>query len=79
MYFANVSRAKATLSKLIAMVGRGEDVVIGKAGKPVAKLIPYGKDPRPRKAGQWKGRIKIAPDFDELPDDILDSFTGRKE
>jgi prevent-host-death family protein len=76
MYFANVSDAKASLSRLIEMVSRGEDVVIGKAGKPIARIIPYQQDIRPRKGGQWKGKIHIAPDFDTLPDDIMQAFTG---
>ena len=76
MYFTNISEAKSNLSRLINKVCQGEDVVIGKAGKPVARLIPYEKDTRSRKGGQWKGKITISSDFDELPQDILNSFTG---
>jgi len=78
MYSSNISQAKATLSKLIEMVTGGEDVVINKAGKPVARLIPYDQEIRPRKGGQWKGKIRIAPDFDELPKEIMDAFNGEK-
>ena len=44
----NISEAKANLSKLIERVQRGEEVVIGKAGQPVARLVPYSQDLRPR-------------------------------
>ena len=56
----------------------GEEVIIGKAGKPVAKLVPYthATSPRTLGAGQWKGKIWIADDFDELPEDILKLFAA---
>ena len=78
MKITNISEAKSSLSKLIEKVQAGEEVIIGKAGKPVAKLIPYNHDTSPRKlgAGNWKGKIKIADDFDELPDDIMSYFLG---
>ena len=73
--------AKASLSKLIEKVLEGEEVIIGKAGKPVAKLVPYDLDTSPRElgVGHWKGRIWIADDFDELPEDVLKLFTGEAE
>ncbi|MBD3421744.1 MAG: type II toxin-antitoxin system prevent-host-death family antitoxin [Chitinivibrionales bacterium] len=77
MYFANISDAKASLSRLIEMVSNGEDVVIGKANKPVARIIPFDKDQSNRKGGQWNGRIKISDDFDTLPGDIQDAFDGK--
>lgn len=72
MQIINISEAKATLSQLIDKVLRGEEVIIGKAGKPVAKLIPFDLDTTPRKlgAGAWRGQIWIADDFDEPLDDI---------
>jgi prevent-host-death family protein len=81
MHIANISEAKATLSKLIEQVLNGQEVIIGKAGKPVAKLVPYTQDTSPRKlgAGQWKGKIWMADDFDDLPDDVLKLFTGEGE
>ena len=48
MYITNISEAKASLSQLVEKVLRGEEVVIGKAGKPVAKLVPYDHDSSPR-------------------------------
>ena len=73
MHITNISEAKASLSKLIEKVLKGEEVVIGKSGKPVAKLIPYDLDSTPRKlgAGKWQGQIWMADDFDDLPEDIL--------
>lgn len=81
MQITNISDAKASLSKLIEKVMNGEEVVIGKAGKPVAKLVPYNQDTSPRQlgAGQWQGNIWIVDDFDELPDEILNLFTGESE
>jgi prevent-host-death family protein len=81
MVITNISEAKATLSRLIEQVLNGQEVIIGKAGKPVAKLVPYTQDTSPRKlgAGQWKGKIWMADDFDDLPDDVLKLFTGDVE
>jgi prevent-host-death family protein len=70
----NISEAKAQLSALIERVLAGEEIVIGKAGKPVAKLVPFERPHRPRVAGALKGRIRIADDFDELPDDLRTAF-----
>jgi prevent-host-death family protein len=81
LYITNISEAKATLSKLIERVLNGEEVIIGKAGKPVARLVPYELDTSPRVlgAGRWKGKIWIADDFDEPSDEILKLFTGEAE
>jgi antitoxin (DNA-binding transcriptional repressor) of toxin-antitoxin stability system len=60
---------------------KGEEIIIGKSGKPVAKLVPYNLDTSPRQlgAGNWQGQIWIADDFDDLPEDILNLFTGEVE
>ena len=73
MQITNISDAKASLSKLIEKVLKGEEVIIGKAGKPVAKPVPFEIDTSPRQlgAGHWKGRIWMADDFDELPEDVM--------
>ena len=80
MHITNISEAKASLSKLVEKVLKGEEVVIGKSGKPVAKLVPYNLDSTPRKlgAGKWQGQIWMADDFDDLPEDILQLFTGEE-
>lgn len=61
-----VHEAKTNFSKLLAAVERGEEVVVQRGDTPVAKLVPYGPGV-PRKAGILEGKIKIAPDFDEIP------------
>lgn len=78
MLITNISEAKAQLSALIERVMAGEEVIIGKAGKPVARLIKYQRKVEQRRPGALKGKIKIAEDFDELPDDIAEAF-GIKE
>jgi prevent-host-death family protein len=73
----NVHEAKTHLSKLLERVAAGEEVVIGKAGKPVARLVRY-EQARPRRVpGRLKGKIWIAPDFDETPEWLIDTFEGR--
>lgn len=74
MLITNISEAKAQLSSLIEKVKAGEDVIIGKAGKPVARLIKFELKEARRKPGALKGKIKIEDDFDELPDDIAKAF-----
>ena len=74
----NISQAKAELSALIEEVQRGNEVILAKAGKPVAKLVAYHGPARPRKPGAMAGQIWIAPDFDTLPDDMAESFGMRE-
>ncbi len=74
MLMANISEAKAQLSALVERVMAGQEVIIGKAGKPVAKLVRYEPTERPRKPGALKGKITIADDFDDLPDDVAEAF-----
>ncbi len=81
MHVTNISEAKASLSKLVERVLNGEEVIIGKAGKPVARLVPYDHDHSPRDLSQgiWKGQVWMAEDFDTLPDDIMRAFTGEAD
>ncbi len=74
MLITNISEAKAQLSGLIEKVMAGKEVIIGKAGKPVAKLVRYERSEKARRPGALQGRIKIADDFDELPRDIAEAF-----
>jgi prevent-host-death family protein len=78
MHATNISEAKAQLSALVEKVLAGQEVIIGKAGKPVAKLVRYKYRPIDRQPGVLKGKIKIASDFDELPLDIADAFGVNK-
>ena len=74
MHITNISEAKAHLSALIEKVISGQEIIIGKAGKPVAKLVRYERSQESRKPGALRGKIKIAEDFDEMPDDIAEAF-----
>ena len=74
MVINTISEAKAQLSALLERVQAGEEVIIAKAGKPVARLLPYTEHRRPRQPGALRGRIRIADDFDDLPDDIARAF-----
>ncbi len=78
MYITNVSEAKAQLSALLERVRKGEEVILGKAGRPIAKLVPYDPRSEPRRPGALRGQIRIKPGFDELPPDIAAAF-GMKD
>ena len=77
MVVRNISQAKAELSALIELVRKGNEVILAKAGKPVARIIAYDGPSRPRRPGSMAGQIWIAPDFDTLPEDMADSFGMR--
>lgn len=71
----NVHEAKTHLSKLLAAVEDGEEVVIARAGKPVARLVPDRSGAKPdRRPGWGKGKIKILPGFDEYDEQIARDF-----
>ena len=70
MVIANIHEAKSQLSRLVEHAMSGEEVIIAKAGQPLVRLVPIHADDSPRVGGQWKGRVRIAEDFDTLPDDI---------
>lgn len=78
MRITNISEAKTHLSALIERVMAGDEVIIGKAGKPVAKLVRYERSTEPRRPGALRGRVKITDDFDELPHDIAKAFGATK-
>ena len=73
----NMHDAKTNLSRLVAAVesGETEEVEIARAGHVVARIVP----PRPRsdrRPGHWAGRVRIHPDFDELPEEVAAAFRG---
>jgi prevent-host-death family protein len=73
----NTHEAKTNLSRLLDRVAAGEEVIIARSGKPIAKLVPYeGREPRT--LGGWRGQVTIAPDFDDLPADLLALFQGEQ-
>jgi len=74
MIVNTVTEAKAQLSALLDRVCQGEEVIISRAGKPVAILEPYDAMKRPRKPGALKGKIQVADDFDALTPEIQEMF-----
>jgi len=74
----NIHEAKTHLSRIVEEVAAGAEVIIAKAGKPMARLIPLTGVKRPKKLGLLKGKIKIPDDFNSpLPEDVLAEFEGR--
>lgn len=78
MQVVNIHQAKTNLSKLIEVIMEGHEVIIGKSGKPVAKLVAYKEDKSPREPGCWKGKVWIAEDFDKEIPLVNSLFYGRK-
>ncbi len=77
MRMVNVHEAKTHLSRLLEEVAAGEEIVIAKAGKPVARLLLYAPKREPRQPDLLKGQIWIAEDFDDpLPEEIMAAFRG---
>lgn len=76
MQVLNIHDTKTHFSKLIDRVSAGEEIIISKAGKPVAKLVSYHEDETPRQPGYWQDRVVMSPDFDELPAEIAAAFRG---
>lgn len=73
----NLYEAKTSLSRLVDRAAAGEEIILSKAGKPLAKLVPFHRLPEPRRPGGWEGRVRIAEDFDApLPPEIETAFTG---
>jgi prevent-host-death family protein len=70
----NMHEAKTSLSKLVAKAAEGEEVVIAKAGRPVAKLVKYDEPPEPRELGFLRGKGRILPGFDEYDEEIEKLF-----
>lgn len=74
----NMHEAKSRLSELGELVWKGEKVVIAKAGKPYLDLLPHREQRTKRKPGRLKGKIKIAPDFDATPPELIADFEGQE-
>lgn len=66
--------AKTHLSRLVERVEAGEEVVIARAGRPVARLVPFARRTAPRAPGAWRGLVRIAPDFDATDTDLIEAF-----
>ena len=74
----NMHEAKSQLSRLAKAAWAGEDVVIAKAGEPYLRLVPYREPKAKRKLGALEGQIRMAPDFDETPPDVIEAFWNSK-
>lgn len=75
----NIHDAKSRLSQLVERVEGGEEIVIARAGRPVARLVPLSAHPAPRKLGLLDGKFRIPEDFNApLPEAILESFFGSR-
>jgi prevent-host-death family protein len=71
----NIHEAKTHLSRIVDEVAAGREVIIAKAGKPMARLAPLVRAPRPKKLGLLKGKLKVPDDFNKpLEDSELAEF-----
>ena len=70
----NVHAAKTHLSRLLERAEAGEEIIIGRAGKPIARLVPYVPDRPKRVFGALKGQVRFLPGFDELDAEIAQDF-----
>jgi prevent-host-death family protein len=70
----NIHEAKTHFSKLVERAAAGEEIVIARAGTPLVKLVAYAEARAPRRLGAWKGKVTIAPDFDEYDEEIQRMF-----
>ena len=79
MTIVNVHEAKTHLSRLLERVEAGEEIVIARAGKPIARLLAIQPVPAIRPLGLWRGKVWIAPDVeDDLPSEVLAAFNGEE-
>jgi prevent-host-death family protein len=76
MKTVNVQEAKTHLSRLLEEAAAGGEIVIAKAGKPYVRLVPCLPERSPRTLGGWEGKVWIADDFDETPEDVVRLFEG---
>jgi prevent-host-death family protein len=74
----NIHEAKTHLSRIVEEVAAGTEVIIAKAGKPIARLVPLAGAPRSKKLGLLRGRIRVPDDFNSpLLPEVLNDFEGR--
>lgn len=78
MLEVNTHQAKTHLSRLLQRVAAGEEIVISRAGKPLARLVPFREPNRNRALGEDKGLYHVPEDFNApLPDDLMEAFEGK--
>lgn len=75
----NVHEAKTHLSRLLDRAAAGEEIVVARAGRPVARLVALAPDRTARRPGALRGKITTAPDFDNTPAWLVDAFEGQIE
>lgn len=76
----NMHEAKTQLSRLAERAANGEEIVIARSGRPIAKLVPIEPKRPKRKLGQWKDEVWISDDFDApLPKEMQDAFEGKSD
>ncbi|MGH7929016.1 MAG: type II toxin-antitoxin system Phd/YefM family antitoxin [Candidatus Binatia bacterium] len=74
----NIHQAKTQFSRLVEMAAGGEEIIIAKAGKPLARVVPYSPKGAVRRPGTMRGKIRIKKNFDApLPKEMLASFEGK--
>jgi prevent-host-death family protein len=76
MASVNIHDARTHPSRLVEQVEAGQEIVIAPADRPVARLVPYRARSEPRRPGGWKGRVRLAPDFDPTDAALLGDFEG---
>ena len=79
MKTVNTHEAKTHLSRILSEVEEGEEYVVARAGKPIARLVPYRPAGASRGAGAWRGKVVIHAGFDEEDDRITALFEGSRE
>lgn len=72
----NIHETKTHLSRLVDRAAAGEEIIIGKAGRPMARLVAYAERHEIRTPGHMRGRLRVADDFDTTPDWLIDAFQG---
>jgi prevent-host-death family protein len=70
----NIQAAKTHLSRLVEEAAAGEEIVLAKAGKPIASLVPYRGEGEKRRLGVWKGKVRIGKDFDAEQPEVIRLF-----
>lgn len=75
----NIHDAKTHFSRLVERAAAGEEIVIARAGVPIARLMPLATPRAPRTPGAWKGRVRIGDDFEELSAGVAAAFRGDAE
>ena len=77
MKTANIHEAKTHLSRILSEVEKGEEYILARAGKAIARLSPIRRPMSQPRPGKWRGKVVIHPDFDAEDERITAAFEGR--